>query len=511
MKRKWFRALFRRRIIIALMILVQLGAFVLLLYSGSVYSKSLSVFFIVISLIVSLHIIVQRDKMEYKLTWVFLILLFPVFGGLFYLLLHVQRSNKKYVKWLEKVESDGRELYTEPGDRLAEAKTDVRDHSRQIEYLQNTAGFPVYKNTETEFLPSGERMLEVLLEELKKAEKYIFMEFFIIEEGVMWDSILNVLKEKAAQGVEVRLMYDDMGCFLRLPADYPKQLAQYGIKCSVFNPFRPLLSTIQNNRDHRKIAVVDGVCAITGGVNLADEYINVVEKYGVWKDAALLLRGEAAWSFTLTFLRMWALSKSVREDYMEFYPWNRKKCEAENDGWVIPYADSPLDDENVSEFVYSEMISNASQYLYICTPYLVIDDNMVTQLSLAAKSGVDVCIITPHKWDKWYVHMTTRSYYRDLINAGVRIYEYSEGFIHSKTFVSDDETAVVGTVNMDFRSLYLHFECAAWMCKSKAVAQVKDEFLSTLEICQEITAEDCRCGFFMRLLQNIFRLFAPLM
>ncbi len=511
MKRKWFRALFRRRIIVALIILAQLGAFVLLLYSGSVYSKVLSVLFNLTSLAVSLHIVVKREIGAYKLTWVFLILLFPVFGGLFYLHVHFQEANRRYAKRLDKIENVSRDLYLMQGDRRAEAIKEIEAHSRQINYLQNTVGFPVYKSTATEFLPSGERMLEVLLSELEKAEKYIFMEFFIIEEGVMWNSILEVLKEKAKRGVEVRILYDDMGCFLRLPANYPKQLAESGIKCTVFNPFRPLLGTIQNNRDHRKIAVVDGKSAITGGVNLADEYINAVEKFGVWKDAALLLRGEAAWSFTLTFLRMWALANNSSEDYKCFYPWGEETCSEPDDGWVIPYADSPLDDENVSARVYMHMISSAKKYLYICTPYLVVDDSVVAELALAAESGVDVRIITPHKWDKWYVHMTTRSYYRELIEAGVRIYEYSEGFIHSKTFVSDDETAVVGTINMDYRSLYLHFECAAWMCKSTAVGQVRDEFESTLEKCEEITAEACRYNVFVRLIQNIFRLFAPLM
>ncbi len=511
MKRKWYHVLFRRRMFVALLILLQLGIFVVLLYSGSIYSKALSILFTAVSLAVSLHILVRRDKEAYKLTWVFLILLFPVFGGLFYLLIHVQSSNKGFTKRLDKIENVSRELYVRPCDRLCEAGGQIGEQSRQMEYLQNTVGYPVYRKTKTEFLPSGERMLEVLLEELSKAKKYIFMEFFIIEEGVMWNSILNVLKEKAAQGVEVRLMYDDMGCFMRLPADYPKQMAQYGIKCTVFNPFRPLLATIQNNRDHRKIAVIDGMTAITGGVNLADEYINAVEKFGVWKDAALLLRGEAAWSFTLTFLRMWVLSNNASEDYMKFYPWQEKQCETEDDGWVIPYADSPLDYENVGEQVYMQMISSARKYLYICTPYLVVDDSMIEALSLAAKSGVDVRIVTPRKWDKWYVHMTTRSYYRDLIDAGVRVYEYSEGFIHSKTFVSDDETAVVGTINMDFRSLYLHFECAAWMCHSSAIGQIKEEFFNTLDVCEEITKESCRYNFFIRLIQNVFRLFAPLM
>ena len=346
---------------------------------------------------------------------------------------------------------------------------------------------------------------------LEKAEHYIFLEFFIIHEGVMWDSILEILKRKAKQGVTVRLIYDDMGCFLLLPTDYPKQLEQMGISCVKFNPFRPFLSAIQNNRDHRKIISIDGKVAFPGGINLADEYINAIERFGHWKDSAIKVEGEAAWSFTLMFLQMWDACRWEDEDFSRYYPWQTNPCPVIGGGFVQPYMDSPMDTENVGEHVYLQILNQAKDYVYINTPYLIVDDSMVSALTLAAKRGVDVRIITPHKWDKWAIHMTTRSYYRELVKAGVKIYEYTNGFNHSKTFVSDDCTATVGTTNLDFRSLYLHFECGALLFNCEAVSQVKEDFLNTLTICQPITEEDCRHNVFVRLFQDILRLFAPLM
>lgn len=284
-----------------------------------------------------------------------------------------------------------------------------------------------------------------------------------------------------------------------------------GIECAVFNPFRPLLSVEQNNRDHRKIAIIDGKTAFTGGINLADEYINVRERHGHWKDSAILLKGKAAWSLTVMFLQMWELCQKNKDDYLSFYPWKDQPCTVTSDGFVQPYVDSPMDNENIGEHVYLQMINHAQDYLYINTPYLIIDDSLVSALILAAKSGVDIRIITPHKWDRWLVHMTTRSYYRELIKGGIKIYEYSPGFNHSKTFVSDDRTATVGTTNMDFRSLYLHFECGVKLYNSSAVLQVKNDFLNTLPLCQQITEKDCHENFLIRMFQDILRLLAPLM
>ena len=293
--------------------------------------------------------------------------------------------------------------------------------------------------------------------------------------------------------------------------DYPKKLEKLGIECAVFNPFRPLLTVKQNNRDHRKIASIDGKVAFTGGINLADEYINAYEKHGHWKDSAVMVEGKAAWSFTLMFLEMWEVCKHTDEDFTSYYPWRNSPCDVPSDGFVLPYADSPMDTENVGEHVYLQILNEAKDYVYINTPYLIVDDSMVSALCLAAKRGVDVRIVTPHKWDKKLVHMTTRSYYRELIQAGVKVYEYTNGFIHAKSFVSDDCIATVGTTNLDFRSLYLHFECGVWMYNSTAVMQVKDDFVKTLPICQKITQKDCAANHIVKLTQEILRLFAPLM
>ena len=299
-----------------------------------------------------------------------------------------------------------------------------------------------------------------------------------------------------------------MGCFLTLPPDYVQTLAEYSIEAAVVNPFKPFLTVKQNNRDHRKITVIDGRVAFTGGINLADEYINAVEKYGHWKDSAIMLKGDAAWSFALIFLQMWRLVTKREEELSQYRP-SPDTCLS--DGFVQPYADSPTDDDNVGEHVYLQIINNAKGYLYINTPYLIVDDSMISALCLAAKSGVDVRIITPHKWDKRIVHITTRSYYQELIRSGVKIYEYTIGFNHAKTFVSDDAVATVGTTNLDFRSLYHHFECGTVVYGSRAVMEVKEDFLNTLTICHQITQEDLRSNVFMRMLQDVLRLFAPLM
>lgn len=511
MHQRWLRALFRRRVLTICLLLIQAVFLVHLILGGSRFSQILSEALTVISILSVLYIVSKRDKGAYKTAWAILILAFPLFGGLLYLLFNYQSSTKRFAKDILHVQAKAEPLYLLNGNDYPAAIHALPGHLSQIRYLQNFAGFPIYANTATHYLTPGEKKLEALLEELQKAENYIFLEYFIVQEGVMWNSILEVLKEKAAQGVLVRLIYDDMGCFLTLPENYPNQLRQLRIQCAVFNPFRPFLSAKQNNRDHRKIAVIDGKVAFTGGINLADEYINAIEKHGHWKDAAIMLEGKAAWSFTLIFLQMWELCTHSDEDYMSYYPWKTAECPITATGYVQPYADSPLDTENVGEHVYLQILNNAESYVYINTPYLIVDDSMVSALCLAAKSGVDVRIVTPHRWDKWIVHMTTRSYYRDLIKAGVKIYEYTNGFNHAKTFVSDDCLATVGTTNLDFRSLYLHFECGALLYESDAVMEIKADFLHTLDICQQITETDCKENFVVRLFQDVLRLFAPLM
>lgn len=511
MSPKWVRELFRRRVVFIILMLIQFALIIYLLFSSSQISTAISVIMNIISLCVSLHIISKKGRSAYKLTWIFLILLLPVLGGSLYLLVHFQSSTKKLASRIEKTTEKAQAVLENSQFNCGEDNDEIPDNLQQIWYLKNYGGFPYFKDSKTKYLTPGEEKLEYMLRELEKAENYIFLEYFIIQEGIMWNSILEVLKRKASQGVKVRLIYDDLGCFFLLPKNYPQQLKRYGIECQIFNPFRPFLTVTQNNRDHRKILVIDGKVAFTGGINLADEYINAFEKHGHWKDASVMIEGKAAWSFALMHLQMWEICTGIDEDYTQYYPWTHCPCLVNSNGYVQPCCDSPMDDEEVWDHVYSQIINNAKKYVYINTPYLIIDDNMLSTLCLAAKSGVDVRIVTPHKWDKWPVHMTTRSYYKDLIKAGVKVYEYTPGFIHSKTFVSDDTTATVGTANLDFRSLYLHFECGAFMYKSEAVMEVKEDFLKTLCKCQQIQEKDCKCSIFMRMFRVILRVFAPLM
>lgn len=507
LKQKWFRALFRRRMLVAFAIVLQAAFLVYAIASGSMVFRNLGRLLTLLSILAVLSIVSKRSKGAYKTLWVFLILSFPIFGGLLYLMVNFQGTTKRTQRDLQKAKEKAAPLYGLPGNGYEEARNSMCDHFPQVRYLQDFAKFPVFIGTKTKYLPLGEAMQEELLLQLEKAEHYIFLEFFIIQEGKMWNSILEVLKRKAAEGVKVRVMYDDLGCFFMLPKDYPRQLEQMGIECAVFNPFRPVLTVQQNNRDHRKIAVIDGKVAFTGGINLADEYINAYKKHGHWKDTAVVLEGRAAWSFTLMFLEMWQVCKGCDEDFSTYYLPTRE----ENDGFVLPYCDSPMDTDNVGEHVYLQILNEAKDYVYINTPYLIIDDSMVSALCLAAKRGVDVRIVTPHIWDKRLVHMTTRSYYRELIRAGVKVYEYSKGFIHAKSFVSDDCIATVGTTNLDFRSLYLHFECGTWFYGSGAVTQAKEDFLETLAVCQPILETDCKANPVVKLIQDVLRLFAPLM
>ena len=509
MKHTWFRSLLRRRLLVILLLLVQIALIGYVVHNDSMGAGLLRSILQIVSILVVFHVVSEKNKGAYKAAWVFLVLAFPLFGGAFYLLFHLQSSAKQFSYTIARIRKKSGPLYQLPGDAYKRAVQEIPQFLPQFRYLQEYNGFPIFDATYTRYYTPGEAFLEPFLAELEKAEKYIFLEYFIISEGVLWERVLEVLLRKAKEGVEVRVIYDDIGCFLKLPKNYAETLRSYGIQCSVFNPFRPVLSVMQNNRDHRKIASVDGKAAFTGGLNLADEYINARKKYGYWKDSVLLVRGKAAWSMTLMFLETWELCGNPKEDSRKFYPlWN---TESTAHGFVQPYADSPMDDENVGEHVYMQILNNAEKYVYITTPYLIIDDSMMSALCLAAKSGVDVRIITPHIWDKAFVHLTTRSFYRELIRGGVKIYEYSKGFIHSKTFVSDDVTAVVGTTNLDFRSLYLDFECGVRMYRTNAVIDVKEDFIKTLAECEEVTADMCQGTIFTRAIQNFLRLFAPLM
>jgi cardiolipin synthase len=509
--KEWVRVVFRRRVFVIAILLAQILFLLALAASSGLAFRYAGWALSGLSVIVSLYIVNKKEKSAYKLTWVFLILMIPIFGGIFYIFFYSQSNPRKLRRRMEAEWNRCRPAYKLTENRLPELSTKQEDCLPQVRYLQEYAGFPVYTRTQTEYYPSGESFFRQLLPELEKAESYIFFEFFIIRQGEMLDPIIALLEKKVKQGLDVRFIYDDLGCFMSIPLDFKRRLEQKGIKCIVFNPFKPILTSMQNNRDHRKIVSIDGKVAFTGGINLADEYINAFERFGHWKDTAIKLEGEAAWSLTLIFLQMWNMERGQQDDYASFYPWKEKPCEVPSDGYVLPYADSPIDDENVGEHVYIQIINNAKEYVYINTPYLVVDDNLLSALTLAAKSGVDVRIITPHRWDKKVVQITSQSYYRQLVLAGVKVYEYSDGFNHSKTFVSDDKVATVGTTNLDFRSLYLHFECGVWLYKNRAVQTVKEDFLNTIPLSHRITLADCARNALQRITQDVLRLFAPLM
>ncbi|MBQ7358240.1 MAG: cardiolipin synthase [Clostridia bacterium] len=509
--KKWFYALRRQRFAIIFLLLIQFILLGVLIFNSSRASEYVSYLLQAISLAVCVGIVAGEDKQAYKIAWIFLILLLPVFGGLFYLLFKWQTSKKRVSKHFAKYEDNTKPYFRMGEDKLHLIESELPDQLPAARYLQKTEGFPVYTNTKTVYFPLGELWHKDILIELERAEKYIFLEYYIIEEGKFWDSVYGILVRKAAQGVDVRIIYDDIGCFLTLPKKYNKMLESAGIQCVVFNKFKPIVSGLQNNRDHRKIASIDGKVAYTGGCNIADEYINEKQKHGHWKDCSIKLEGEAAWSLTLIFLQMWSACKNTHEDYASLYPYGDAPCDIQSDGFVQPYADSPLDKDNVGENVYLGIIQNAKKYLYINTPYLIPDENILSALLLCAQSGVDVKIITPEVWDKKFVHMTSRSYYRELMAAGVEIYEYSGGFNHSKTFLSDDRVATVGTTNLDYRSLYMNFECGVRLAGTSTVESIKEDFARTLATCKKITPEDCRARLPLRITQDVLRLFAPLM
>ena len=508
LKKKWFRSLLIHRLTFALIILIQIAWIINTVINGSLTSTLINVVLQLLSLLVCVYIISIDERGTNKLSWVFLILLFPLLGGIAYVTFSIQISGKI----LKKRISDAKEKLAPHLSKLesceGEAIEKFPHRATQIKYLCNS-GFPIYKNTTTTFLTPGEEKLKALLCELEQAEKYIFLEYFIIKEGIMWNSILEVLARKAAQGVKVRIIYDDFGCFMLLPKDYPKRLMQLGIECKVFNRFSPFITAVQNNRDHRKIVCIDGRVAFTGGINLSDEYINAEIRHGHWKDVAIMIKGDAAKRFTMIFLEMWEASNLTSEDQTEYL--NTKYAAEATDGYVQPYSNDPTDGKNTAEHVYLQIINNAKKYVYINTPYLIIDDTMLSALTLAAKSGVDVRITTPHIGDRWFVHTTTRSYYYDLIKAGVKIYEYTNGFVHAKTFVSDDEVATVGTVNLDYRSLYTHFECGVLLFGCRSIESIKNDYIKTLEICEEITPETCSSKNFKGIISKLLRIFAPFM
>ena len=512
--KKLLQLIFNRIFYVTVALLVQLGWIFILFWQVNNYSRYASWALSAASIVCVLWIMNKKINPSYKLAWTTLILVIPVFGMVLYLLFGKSRVNSGMSERFDSALDECWPYLKEREAEMEELRSLDPSMAIQSQYIQNYSGYPLHKNTTVEYFQVGDDIFPTLIEELENAKHYIFMEYFIINYGVMWCSILDILEKKVKEGVDDRLIYDDFGCLTTLPHKYYKELQAKGIKCQVFNPFRPFLNVIMNNRDHRKICVIDGHTGFTGGINLADEYINQRERFGHWKDTGVMLKGESVWNLTAMFLHMWNAVNKTEDtgNFKNYLPYRYHPASFESDGFVQPYCDSPLDNETVGENVYMNIINRAKRYVYICTPYLIIDNEMMTALCLASKGGVDVRIMTPGIPDKKMVFLLTRSYYEQLLEAGVKIYEYQPGFLHAKSFVCDDEVAVVGTINMDYRSLYLHFENGVWMYRNHAVMDVKEDFVETLEYCQQITMEYCtQRKLPVRITQSLLRLCAPML
>lgn len=507
-RKSWINIVFGRTGIVCIFILLQIIFAFLLFYDfwkryGSVYFSLTGI----LSLIFMVIIINRPVNNSVKLTWFFIISIFPVAGILLYIYLRMDIGHKAQKHFI--AEEQKRALAYRADDK--ELKLFLKDKERflfdQAVYLEKYSDASVFTHTETSYFPSGEDAFSHILQDLEKAEKFIFLEYFIIEEGLMFGRILRILADKAASGVEVRLIYDGLNALARVPYSYYKKLEHIGIRCRVFSPFTPFVSSHYNNRDHRKILVVDNKISYTGGINLADEYINRKNVYGLWKDTCLRLEGEAVSSMTVMFLSIWN-SIGPGDGYS---PYLKKYSLPVEDGCVIPYADSPLDDERVGESVYQNILGASCSYCWIMTPYLILDGEMLSSLTRAAKRGVDVRIVLPHVPDKKYAFALAKTHYRELLSAGVSIYEFLPGFVHSKLFLSDDRVATVGTVNLDYRSLYLHFENGVMIYKKNSIKDIRADFEKTFSVSEKIDPSAWKPGLFEGLCGSLLKFVAPLL
>ena len=506
----FWKLIFSRTGVITLVLLAQIVLMVWALLAYQEFQAHFMGVYILFSIFMVLYLFSTRQSPSVKLTWLVVIMVLPIAGSLLYLFTRSEIGHRMLRRRLSDLQRiSGNQLNQDP-DTADVLRVENPGAAALTRYVAKFGNFPVYAGADVTYFPLGEEKFSAMLDALEQAEQYIFLEYYILDEGEMWGRILEILARKAAQGVDVRVMYDGTCEFYLLPRDYPEKLARLGIKCKPFSPVRPFLSTHYNYRDHRKILVVDGHTAFTGGVNLADEYINRFPKYGHWKDTAVMVRGDAARSFARMFLEMWAVNERVPEFDRFLHstlpsPGNRR-------GFVMPYGDSPLDGERMGEQVYLDLLNRAQEYVHIMTPYLIIDSEMENALRYAAHRGVDVKLILPGIPDKKLPYALAKSHFPRLLEAGVEIYLYDPGFVHAKSFVADGREAVVGTINLDYRSLYHHFECALWMYGVDAVADMEADYEATLARCSRVTAETlAQTGTAEKWWGFVLKLLAPLL
>ena len=504
-----FRLIFSRFTIAIVMLFFQIGMIILCVLFFNHYLILLfggSAFF---GLVITIYIINQNANPSFQISWIILILLVPTVGVFIYLFVKLQIGVIALSKRYQSIRDD-MSLYSKQDEKIYEnVKEKDNQVAHYVTYMNQISGYPIYQNTKTTFFPLGEKMFSQFLEDLKKAKYYIFLEYFIVAKGVMWNSILEILKEKVKSGVQVYFMYDGTCSFQLLPLDYPKTLESFGIHVKVFNPVVPIISTQYNNRDHRKIAVMDGSIAYTGGINLADEYINQKERFGVWKDTALRLEGEAVRSFVLLFLENWNATSKEQLDVNLFL---KVSNSIKDSSFVLPFGDNPFDDYPVGKVTYEKILHTAKKYVHVIMPYFIIDHEFLMSFCNAARSGVEVKLILPGIPDKKLIYYISRTFYSMLLKSGVEIYEYHPGFTHAKMFISDDEKAVIGTINLDFRSLYLHFENAVYLYQDQTIFEMEKDYQTTLNECKKITMETVKkFPWWQKIIGKILRVFAPLL
>ncbi len=491
---KWKKLLTGRVTAVSILLGLQLGVILAAVIKFARLYPLYRILSLIVGIALLLHVIRNTSSMAYRLAWIVLILLFPLFGAAVYLIFCGSRLSADARKRMRRSAEDHRIPLPEDGE----------PDDRSSRYLFAKTGFPPCRRTETEYYPSGEELYESMLRELERAEKYVYLEYFILADGEMWNGIRQILREKAAGGVDVRVILDDLGSMGRLPRRFAADLRRDGIRCAVFHRFIPVLSAMQNNRDHRKICVIDGKTAFTGGINIGDEYINRTKPFGHWKDSGVMIRGESARCFTAMFLTMWDY---ITGEHTEIPAASEQ--ESHGTATVQPYCSGPQDEEPVAENVYLDLIGGAEKSLWIMTPYLIIDEAAERCLIRAAQSGVDVRIITPGIPDKKLVYEATRAHYPGLLRGGVRIWEYTPGFLHSKTVLADEKTAAVGSVNLDYRSFFLHFECGVRMTDPNTAGDIRRDFLRTFEVSREI--REGKTGLLREIFRAVLELIAPLL
>lgn len=501
-----------RVVLFALLIALQVGLMLAWLLWLNTRVSFLYPFAYILAIIILITIVNRKWNPTFKLSWIIPILIFPVFGCGAYIFVQLQIGSYMLKKNIATITDKTKHFLTQDEETIVSLREADKGAGNLAGYVYEQAHAPVYRNSFAKYYSSGEEMFPDILSELESAQHFIFIEMFIVEAGKVWDPILEILKRKASEGVEVRLMYDGTNALATLTPGYYKKLRKMGIKSKPFSKMVPLVTTYQNNRDHRKIIDIDGRAVFTGGINFADEYMNFKKRYGdYWKDSGVMLRGEAVKTFTLMFLQNWNVREKTIDNF-ERYVCGLPQERYDQSGYMIGYGDTPFNDEEIAESVYMDIINSAKEYVHIITPYLVLDDQMQHALSYAAKRGVDVTIIMPGVADKSYVYCLSRTYYRDLIQAGVKIYEFTPGFSHAKMFTSDDKCAVVGSINLDFRSLYLHFECGVYFYDSPIVTSAEEDFQNTLKECNIVTDLECRNRpIWYKFCGKVLRLFAPLM